>query len=71
MEQTDRQPNRADMDCGRCRESLVPWLEGLLGPEESLLCQAHMEDCAVCRDEYVAIVRLQRRLARCSRRKRH
>jgi hypothetical protein len=57
------------MDCGMFQENLVSWLEGLLGPGGSLLCQAHLEACAVCRDEYVAIVRLQRRLARCSRSK--
>jgi predicted anti-sigma-YlaC factor YlaD len=64
MEQTDRQTNQPDMDCGRCRESLVPWLEGLLGPGESCLCQAHLEACAACRDEYIALVQLQRQLAR-------
>jgi hypothetical protein len=50
------------MNCAECRESLVACVEGLLGREESLQCQAHLETCAACRAEHTAITRLQRRL---------
>jgi hypothetical protein len=50
------------MNCAECRENLVACVEGLLDPEESLQCQAHLETCAACRAEKAAIARLQRQL---------
>jgi outer membrane lipoprotein-sorting protein len=50
------------MNCAECRENLVACVEGLLDPEESLQCQAHLETCAACRAEHAAITRLQRQL---------
>ncbi len=50
------------MNCVECRENLVAFVEGLLDREESLQCQAHLDNCASCRGEYAAIAGLQRRL---------
>lgn len=50
------------MNCAECRESLVAFMEGLLDPEQSLQCQAHLEACAACQAEYAAIASLQQRL---------
>jgi hypothetical protein len=50
------------MNCAECRENLVACLEGLLEPEQTRQCQAHLETCAACRAEYGAINRLQERL---------
>jgi hypothetical protein len=50
------------MNCAECRDNLVACLEGLLEPEQSRACQAHLETCAACRAEYAAINRLQQRL---------
>src|SRR6266481_4077246 len=51
------------MNCAECRDNLVACLERLLDPEQSRLCQAHLEICAECRAEYVALSRLQERLS--------
>jgi outer membrane lipoprotein-sorting protein len=50
------------MNCAECRDDLVACIEGLLGDEESLQCQAHIETCAACRAEYAAIANLQQKL---------
>jgi len=50
------------MKCNECRETLVAHAEGLLDPEESLMCRAHLETCAPCRSEFAAITALQQRL---------
>jgi outer membrane lipoprotein-sorting protein len=50
------------MNCAECRDNLVACIEGLLGHEESLQCQAHLETCAACRAEYAAIAHLQQQL---------
>ncbi|MFZ0825901.1 MAG: anti-sigma factor [Verrucomicrobiia bacterium] len=50
------------MNCAECRENLVAAMEGLLDREESLQCRAHLETCAACRTEHIAITRLQERL---------
>ena len=50
------------MNCAECRDNLVACIEGLLGDEESLQCQAHLETCAACRAEYAAIAKLQQQL---------
>ena len=50
------------MNCAECRDNLVACIEGLLGDEESLQCQAHLETCAACRAEYAALAKLQQRL---------
>jgi hypothetical protein len=50
------------MNCAECRENLVACLEGLLEPEQSRQCQAHLESCAACRAEHAALGRLQERL---------
>jgi anti-sigma factor RsiW len=50
------------MNCTECRDNLVACIEGLLGREESLQCQAHLEACAACRAEYAAITNLQQQL---------
>jgi outer membrane lipoprotein-sorting protein len=50
------------MNCAECRENLVARVEGLLDREESPQCEAHLESCAACRAEHVAITRLQKRL---------
>jgi hypothetical protein len=51
------------MNCAECRENLVACLEGLLEPEPSSECQAHLESCAACRSEYAALACLQERLS--------
>jgi len=50
------------MNCAECRDNLIASIEGLLGHEESLQCQAHLETCAACRAECAAILRLQHQL---------
>jgi hypothetical protein len=50
------------MNCAECRDNLVALSEELLGREEKLLCQAHLEACAGCRAEYKTITSLQQRL---------
>lgn len=50
------------MKCAECRDNLVAHAEGLLEPEEALQCRSHLESCADCRAEFVAIVKLQHRL---------
>ena len=50
------------MNCAECRYNLVACIEGLLDPEETLQCRTHLETCAACRSEYVAIAKLQRQL---------
>jgi outer membrane lipoprotein-sorting protein len=50
------------MNCAECRNNLVASIEGLLGDEESLQCQAHLETCAACRAEHAAIAHLQHQL---------
>lgn len=50
------------MNCVETRDKLVAYVEGLLGREESLRCQTHLETCVACQAEYQAIARLQRRL---------
>lgn len=51
------------MNCAECQDNLVARLEGLLDPELSRQCQAHLGSCAGCRAEYAAVTRLQQRLA--------
>ncbi len=46
------------MNCAECRDNLVACIEGLLGDEESLQYQTHLETCAACRAEYAAIAKL-------------
>ncbi len=50
------------MNCAECRDLLIACLEGLLEPERSQACHAHLQDCAGCRAEYAAVTRLQQRL---------
>ena len=50
------------MNCAECRDNFVASAEGLLAPEESLQCQAHLASCATCRAEYEALTRLQQNL---------
>ena len=50
------------MNCTDCRDNMVACIEGLLGDEESLECQAHLETCAACRAEYAAVAKLQQQL---------
>ncbi|MGD1019410.1 MAG: zf-HC2 domain-containing protein [Verrucomicrobiia bacterium] len=50
------------MNCIECRDELVARIEGLLGDEESLQCQAHLETCAACRAEYAAFANLHQQL---------
>jgi hypothetical protein len=50
------------MNCAECRENLVAHAERLLEREESLRCEAHLESCADCRNEYAAVSGLQERL---------
>jgi hypothetical protein len=50
------------MNCTECQENLVACLEGLLLPEETRQCRAHLESCAECRAEYAAIEDLQQEL---------
>jgi hypothetical protein len=50
------------MNCVECRDKLVACAEGLLGQEESLQCQAHVQACAGCRIEFQAITNLQKQL---------
>ena len=50
------------MNCAECRDNLVACLEGLLEPEQSRQCRAHLESCAACRAEYAVLSRLQERL---------
>ena len=55
------------MNCAECRENLVACLEGLLEPEQTCQCQAHLESCEACRAEHAALGRLQERLTSCGR----
>ncbi|HUJ08883.1 MAG TPA: hypothetical protein VL171_02565 [Verrucomicrobiae bacterium] len=50
------------MNCAEYRDNLVASLEGLLGHDEALQCQAHVAACAACSVERAAIAQLQQRL---------
>jgi len=50
------------MNCAECRENMVACAEGLLDRDDSLQCQAHVENCTSCRSEYKAIASLQQHL---------
>jgi hypothetical protein len=50
------------MNCAECRDNLVTLSEGLLDPEATLQCQAHLNGCADCRAEFNAVASLQKRL---------
>jgi hypothetical protein len=51
------------MNCPECLDNLVACAEGLLDPDQSRQCRAHLETCVSCRAEYTALTRLQQRLA--------
>jgi outer membrane lipoprotein-sorting protein len=50
------------MNCAECLENLVGLAEGLLDPEETLQCRAHLESCESCRAEYDAVSQMQQQL---------
>jgi len=50
------------MNCADCRENLVAYAEGLLGRDEVLQCETHLNVCATCRAEHATISQLQERL---------
>lgn len=50
------------MNCADCRENLVAYTEGLLGRDELLQCEIHLNTCAACRTEQESIARLQQRM---------
>jgi outer membrane lipoprotein-sorting protein len=50
------------MNCTECQENLVAGLEGLLRPEQTVQCRAHLESCPECRAEYAAMEGLQQEL---------
>ncbi|NLC06876.1 MAG: hypothetical protein GX755_02750 [Syntrophomonadaceae bacterium] len=41
------------MRCQEIREQFSPWLDGQLNPPEAELLEAHLAECAECRDELV------------------
>ena len=50
------------MNCMECRDSLVAYVERLLGNSDRVACESHLTACAACRGEMEAIVALHRRL---------
>lgn len=50
------------MNCAECQENLVASAEGLLDLEAMLELRAHLETCADCAAEYVAVINLQQKL---------
>lgn len=50
------------MNCAECRDNLVALSEDLLGRDEKLQCQAHLDACADCQAEYKTIASLRQQL---------
>ncbi len=50
------------MNCTECQENLVACVEGLLLPDQTGQCRAHLESCPECRAHYADIAGLQRQL---------
>lgn len=50
------------MNCGECRDQLVPYVEGLLESAAAQAVEAHLAGCPTCRAEHQATSRLHNRL---------
>lgn len=47
------------MSCNQTREFIEPYLDGELSPDEITAYETHLEDCADCRGEHEARLRLR------------
>ena len=50
------------MNCEKCKESLVAYLEGLLAEDQQQAVTEHLKDCHSCQDELKQLTSLQERL---------
>ena len=50
------------MNCEQCKQILVEYLEGLLGPDQHSAAERHLKDCPSCQAEMQELMRLHERL---------